>query len=195
VPATAAKDQVSGSARVSGTHNLEGKGIVVRAPSSDDARGVPVTLTDKGLQVFDRVAPVHLTNEDVLSTLTGEERLQLAGLLRKLLVAFEHERSVSPLGFAVAPAHLARHTRTAVGLSDRAGLLVRDVDTAGRAAEAGLQPGDLLVGIGDATLPLLSCVDLAAATSQAAKDQRPVILQVLRGEEQRTVTVRSRSSR
>src|SRR5690349_9773474 len=82
---------------------LEGKGMVTRAPSSDDARGVLVTLTDKGAQLFDRVAPVPLANEDVLlSALNPEERRQLAALLRKLLVAFEHERSTSPLGFTVA---------------------------------------------------------------------------------------------
>ena len=106
---------------------LEGKGIVTRAPSSDDARGVLVTLTVKGAELFDRVAPVHLVNEDVLlSALTDAERGQLAGLLRKLLVGFEHERSTSPLGFVVAPAHVARRARAAVGLSDRAGLLVQD---------------------------------------------------------------------
>ena len=53
---------------------LEGKGVVTRSPSSDDARGVLVTLTDKGAQLFDRVAPVHLRNEDVLlSALTDAE--------------------------------------------------------------------------------------------------------------------------
>ena len=68
-----------------------------------------VTLTGKGAQLFDRIAPVHLRNEDILlSALTDAERDQLAGLLRKLLVGFEHERSASPLGFTVTPAHQAR---------------------------------------------------------------------------------------
>ena len=108
---------------------LEGKGVVTRTPSSDDARGVLVTLTDRGAQLFDRVAPVHLRNEDVLlSALTDAEREQFAGLLHKLLVGFEHEQSVSPLGFTVAAAHVARRARAAVGLSDRAGLLVQSVE-------------------------------------------------------------------
>jgi DNA-binding MarR family transcriptional regulator len=169
---------------------LEGKGVVTRAPSSDDARGVLVTLTGKGVDLFDRVVPVHLANEDVLlSALTDDERAQLAGLLRKLLVGFEHERSVSPLGFAVAPAHVARRARTAVGLSDRAGLLVQEVDATGPAARAGLQTGDLLVGLGDQGAPLRSCVDLADATARTLAGEQALVLQTLRGEEARTVTV------
>jgi DNA-binding MarR family transcriptional regulator len=169
---------------------LEGKGIVTRAPSSDDARGVLVVLTDKGAQLFDRVAPVHLRNEDVLlSALTDAERAQLAALLRKLLVGFEHEQSVSPLGFTAAAAHVARRARAAVGLSDRAGLLVQDVEPAGRAADAGLQPGDLLIGLDEDPTPLLSCVDLAAATAAALNADRAVVLTVLRGEQTRAVTI------
>jgi DNA-binding MarR family transcriptional regulator len=161
---------------------LENKQIVTRVPSSTDGRGVLVTLTPKGIQLFDRVAPVHLSNEDVLlSALTAGERTELAGLLRKLLVAFEHERSASPLGFTVAPAHMARRARAAVGLSDRAGLLVQDIAADGPSAEAGLQPGDLLVSVDD-TSPLLSCLDLAAATAHALADSHPIVFEVLRGE-------------
>jgi DNA-binding MarR family transcriptional regulator len=167
---------------------LEGKGIVTRTPSSDDARGVLVTLTDKGAQLFDRVAPAHLRNEDVLlSALTDAERDQLAGLLRKLLVGFEHEQSISPLGFTVAAAHVARRARAAVGLSDRAGLLVQGVEPASPAADSGLQPGDLLVGVGRDVKPLLSCVELAAATAMAT--DRSLVLTVLRSEQTRTVTI------
>jgi DNA-binding MarR family transcriptional regulator len=169
---------------------LEGKGIVTRTPSSDDARGVLVALTDKGAQLFDRVAPVHLRNEDVLlSALTDAERDQLAGLLRKLLVGFEHERSASPLGFTVSAAHVARRARAAVGLSDRAGLLVQDVEPAGPAADAGLQAGDLIVGLEPEAGPLLSCVDLAAATAAALDTHRPLALTVLRGDQARAVSI------
>jgi hypothetical protein len=51
--------------------------------------------------------------------------------------------------------------RAAVGLSDRAGLLVQDVEPTGPAADAGLQSGDLLVGLEQDAKPLLSCVDVA----------------------------------
>jgi DNA-binding MarR family transcriptional regulator len=170
---------------------LENKGVVTRAPSSDDGRGVLVTLTTHGTQLFDQVAPAHLANEDVLlSALSSAERAQLAGLLRKLLVSFEHERSTSPLGFTVLPAHLARRARAAVGLSDRVGLLVDHVLAASPAAAAGIQAGDLLVAIaaGDGEPPaeLRSCVDLAAATEAAAAANRPLRLTMLRGEEART---------
>lgn len=121
---------------------LVGKGVVERTPSPDDARGTLVTLTAKGLQLFDDVAPVHLANEDVLlSALTGAERVELAALLRKLLVGFEHERSPSPLGVVLAPAHVARRMRVSVGLSDTPGLLVVDVTPGGPASAAGLRTG------------------------------------------------------
>jgi hypothetical protein len=58
---------------------LESKGIVTRARSNDDLRGVLVTLTGKGAQLFDRIAPVYLRNEDILlSALTDAEGDQLA---------------------------------------------------------------------------------------------------------------------
>lgn len=164
---------------------LEGKGVVTRAPSTDDGRGVLVTLTPRGLELFDRVGPEHLANEDVLlSALTGAERDQLAGLLRKLLVGFEHERSVSPLGFTVEPAHLARRARAAVGLSDRAGLLVRHVEPSGVAAEAGLLAGDLVVAADGR--PTLSCVTLAQIVGEAGA---PVTFRVVRGEDEHDVVV------
>jgi len=164
---------------------LEGKGVVARRPSHEDARGVLVSLTDAGARLFDQIAPAHLANEErLLSALTEAERDQLAGLLRKLLVAFEHEQSQSPLGFTVAPAHLTRRARTAVGLSDRAGLLVERVVPGGAAEAAGLRSGDVLVRV-DAQ-PLHSCVDLAEATLRAEGGLR---LRVLRGEVERDIEV------
>jgi DNA-binding MarR family transcriptional regulator len=164
---------------------LETKGVVSRCPNAEDSRGVLVTLTERGHELFNQVAPEHLANEDVmLSALTGDERDLLAGLLRKLLLGFEFERSHSPsLGVTVAPAHLARRARAAVGLSDRAGLLVQDVDAGGPADRAGLAPGDLLVGVGGHELR--SYVDLVAALHKSAR----VRLRVLRGEDERDVTV------
>jgi DNA-binding MarR family transcriptional regulator len=176
---------------------LEDKGVVSRAPSSDDGRGVLVTLTTKGAQLFDEVVPHHLANEDVLlSALTEDERSQLAGLLRKLLIGFEHEQSASPLGFTVLPAHTTRRARSAVGLSDRAGLLVHSVKDNSAADAAGLQSGDVLIGVvqpdgepDQPPRPLLSCVDLATATAAAITHGQPVELQVLRGEQERRVRI------
>jgi serine protease Do len=52
------------------------------------------------------------------------------------------------LGIAVAPSHVARRLRSAVGLAERDGLLVRDVDDAGAAGAAGVRRGDLIVRAG-----------------------------------------------
>jgi DNA-binding MarR family transcriptional regulator len=165
---------------------LEAKGVVTRAPSSTDSRGVLVTLTDRGAELFDQVAPQHLANEDVLlSALTTAERDVLAELLRKLLVAFEHESSASPAGFTVAPAHVARRARAAVGLSDRAGLLVQRVESGSPAETAGLQAGDLVVDVDGRELR--SCVDLAEASARSAAAGTPLRLRVVRGEQDRDV--------
>jgi DNA-binding MarR family transcriptional regulator len=163
---------------------LETKGVVSRAPASTDARGVQVTLTPRGLELFDQVAPRHLDNEDVLlSALDEHDRHQLSGLLRKLLVSFEHPQHHSPLGVTLAPAHLARRARRDVGLSDTAGLLVRHVHPGTPAADAGLRPGDLLLEADDE--PLRSCVDLGERTAGATTAGRPLHLRVLRGQEER----------
>lgn len=158
---------------------LEKKGMVQRRPSTEDGRGVLVSLTARGRERFDQVAPDHLANEDVLlSALTDDERGQLAGLLRKLLVGFEHEHTESPLGLTVAPAHVARRARRTVGLTDRSGLLVEHVHPDTPAARAGLKPGDLLVALDGR--PLRSTVDLAGA-------HLPLRLRVVAGEKERDV--------
>ncbi|PTA45382.1 MarR family transcriptional regulator [Micromonospora sp. RP3T] len=155
------------------------KGIVDRRPSPEDARGTVVTLTERGVALFDDIAPVHLTNEEVLlSALTAPEQQQLADLLRKLLVGFEHQSSTSPLGMTLAPAHLARRMRSAVGLPDTPGLLITDVTPQSRADTAGLRPGDLLTSV-DGT-ELRSCVTLAEALDGTSD----VTISYLRGTDQ-----------
>lgn len=52
------------------------------------------------------------------------------------------------LGVALAPPRAARHLRRAVGLPERDGLLVRQVEQDSPAARAGLHEGDLLVAAG-----------------------------------------------
>jgi DNA-binding MarR family transcriptional regulator len=174
----------SGSVSVRLTR-LVSKQIVTREANPGDGRGTLVTLTAKGLRLFDQVGPTHLHNEDVLlSALSQDERKHLADLLRKLLVSFEHERATSPLGLTLAPAHVARRMRTAVGLPDVAGLLVTNVAGGSPGAVAGLRPGDLLVEInGEA---LLSCVTFA----QRAAGHRRMNLTVVRGEASLQVAVR-----
>jgi serine protease Do len=52
------------------------------------------------------------------------------------------------LGVAVAPPRVARRMRRAVGLPERDGVLVRDVQEGSAAARAGVARGDLIVSIG-----------------------------------------------
>lgn len=81
--------------RTSGTTSfridqLERAGLVRREADPEDGRGALVTLTRKGMGVFDAVVPKHLANErELVAALTGAERQMLATLLRKLLLSFE----------------------------------------------------------------------------------------------------------
>ena len=65
-------------------------GLVARAPDPSDKRGSLVSLTERGREVFEVVVPAYLANEArLLGSLTADEQATLAGVLRKLLVAFE----------------------------------------------------------------------------------------------------------
>jgi serine protease Do len=87
------------------------------------------------------------------------------------------------LGIAIAPARAARRMRAAVGLPERDGLLVRGVETGSPADEAGVQRGDLLVGVNGRPL---SSVDELFDVLEAGGE---IELSVLRGTEERTVAV------
>jgi serine protease Do len=87
------------------------------------------------------------------------------------------------LGIAIAPARAVRRMRAAVGLPERDGLLVRGVERDSPAAEAGVERGDLLVGVNGSPL---SSVDALFDALEAGGDLE---LAVVRGEEERTVTV------
>jgi DNA-binding MarR family transcriptional regulator len=76
---------------------LEASGLVRRLGDPDDLRSAPVELTAAGRRLVDRVAGEHLANErGLLAELAETEREQLAELLRKLLLSFEHEHPVPP---------------------------------------------------------------------------------------------------
>lgn len=87
------------------------------------------------------------------------------------------------LGIGIAPAHVARQLRRAVGLPERDGLLVREVEEGSPAANAGLAEGDLLVAVGGT--PLASADDLFDALA----GDGPLELTLVRGTDERTVTV------
>jgi serine protease Do len=87
------------------------------------------------------------------------------------------------LGVGLAPSHVAQQLRRAVGLPERDGLLVREVEEDSPAAKAGIAEGDLLVAVGGK--PLTGADDLF----EALAGEGPLEVTLVRGTDERTVTV------
>lgn len=88
------------------------------------------------------------------------------------------------LGIAVAPPHVARRLRAAVGLPERVGILVREVEPDGPAALAGIASGDLVVAVDGHTLSSVDDLHAALGAATGALE-----LTVVRGTEERSVVV------
>ena len=88
------------------------------------------------------------------------------------------------LGVGIVPPEVARNLRRSVGLPDADGLLVRFVEDDSAAAAAGIEQGDLITAAGGKALT--NADELHDALEQAGTT---LDLTVLRGTEQRTVTV------
>jgi serine protease Do len=96
------------------------------------------------------------------------------------------ESAASPrLGVAIAPGHVARRLRRAVGLPDNDGLLIREVMQDSPAARAGLAQGDLIVAA--AGQPVRTPDDLFDAL-QAAQGGT-IELSIVRGTDERAIQV------
>jgi len=106
--------------------------------------------------------------------------------LRERVGALGRGESPKPtrLGVAVAPAHVARRMRRAVGLPERAGVLVRGVEDDSLADAAGIDAGDLIVSAGGK--PVADADDLFEALGTL---KRPFDIVVVRGNDERNVTV------
>jgi serine protease Do len=91
------------------------------------------------------------------------------------------------LGVALAPPHVARRLRAAVGLPARDGVLIRDVAEGGPGAAAGLARGDLIVAA--AGQPVGSIDDLLGAVDGVG-EAGTLALRVVRGTEEVDITVR-----
>jgi serine protease Do len=85
------------------------------------------------------------------------------------------------LGVAIAPPRVARRLRRAVGLPERDGILIRDVERGSPADRAGLERGDLIVAAGGRD------TDRMDALYDATEGQ--LELKIVRGTEERTVSV------
>jgi serine protease Do len=91
------------------------------------------------------------------------------------------------LGVAVAPPRVARRLRRAVGLPERSGLLVRDVEEGSPAERAGLERGDLIVAADGSDLD--SVDGLYAALDAVPPKGGGLSLSVVRGSDERDVAV------
>ena len=90
------------------------------------------------------------------------------------------------LGVALAPPHVARRMRRAVGLPEREGVLVRSVAADSPAAAAGIERGDLIVSVGGRPLER---IDVLYEALDAASPGEALELGVVRGTEERGITV------
>jgi serine protease Do len=106
--------------------------------------------------------------------------------LRGRVDALGRGESTTPprLGIAIAPGHVARRLRRAVGLPEVEGLLIREVTDPSPASRAGLAQGDLIVGV--AGQPVRTADDLFDALPAGGGT---VELSIVRGVEERSVQV------
>jgi serine protease Do len=88
------------------------------------------------------------------------------------------------LGLALVPPRASRRMRAAVGLPDRDGLIVREVEAGGPADHAGVQAGDLIVGLGETDV---KTIDDVFRTLDAAADD--VSIRLVRGTEELELAV------
>jgi DNA-binding MarR family transcriptional regulator len=166
------------------------QGLVERRRDPASKRNVLVALTERGREVFERVAPAHLANEArLLTALSDDDRQVLQELLRKLLVEFEGSRPAEEagegLGLLLAPAHEAIAMRESVGLPRVAGLLVHAVEPGTPASEAEISPGDVLIEANGRELR--SSAALYAAIEELGDGA--LALKLLRGSDELAVTI------
>src|SRR4051794_16568730 len=87
------------------------------------------------------------------------------------------------LGVAIAPPHVARRLRRAVGLPEQSGVLVRAVEDDSAADAAGIEKGDLVVAAGGEPVTRIHELEPLLTGDE-------VVLTVVRGADERDVPVR-----
>jgi len=100
---------------------LEARGLVTRAPSGDDRRGVDVAITRKGIQKFKEAQDDHIASLErrLFAHLRADEVNQLATLTARILDA---QGTMSGLGRAVV-AGTPNYSRQTPGKNSGAGRL------------------------------------------------------------------------
>jgi serine protease Do len=114
--------------------------------------------------------------------------------VKERILGLARGEAVSPhrLGVAIAPPRVARRLRSAVGLPERDGLLVRAVEDGTPGAEAGIEPGDLIVAAGGA--PTTGVEALYTALDGVPAAGGDLELTLVRGTDERTVTASFRGA-
>lgn len=90
------------------------------------------------------------------------------------------------LGVGLAPSHVAQQLRRAVGLPERPGLLVREVEEGSPAEKAGIAEGDLIVEAGGRAIGAADDLFEVLGTVKATE---PISVTIVRGTEERSVSV------
>jgi DNA-binding MarR family transcriptional regulator len=192
------RELMSSVKRTSGTVSvrlarLERAGLVRREPDAEDRRTVTVTLTDRGREWVEAAHPAYDEAAKRLTNgLPDDARTAFADQLTAWQGFFapDDDGEAPRLGVALAPAAIASRMRRAVGLPDRAGILVLKVKRQSAADEAGLARGDLITKAADSDVRTIG--DLQRALRRAGAT---LSLDVVRGVEERNVAVKlSRSS-
>jgi serine protease Do len=148
------------------------------APLPSGSGGGPVVDLDGNLVGLNAI---RLDGGLILALPAGEL------LAKRVDALFRGERLATPrLGVAIAPAHVARRLRRAVGLPEHAGVLVRSVAADSPADGAGLARGDLIVAAGDEAI---DGMDALYAALDSADPSAPLQLEVLRGAERVELSV------
>jgi serine protease Do len=147
------------------------------APLLPGSSGGPLVSRDGRLLGLN----THRLGEGFYLAIPAEETLRARV---EALASGETRRRVR-LGVGVAPSHVAKGLRRAVGLPEAEGLLVRLVEEDSPASRAGLATGDLITQV--AGQPVRGADDLFQALEAAADGV--IELVILRGADERTVEV------
>ena len=146
------------------------------APLARGASGGPVVDADGNLLGIN----THRLGEGFYLSVPADDTLRA----RIDALAAGRAPSQRQLGVALAPPHVARRLRGAVGLPERDGLLVQQVFDDTPAAAAGLRRGDLIVAVDSVDA---DSVDVLYTALSGTADT--LTLRVLRGMDESDVTV------
>ena len=161
-------------------------GMIERTTDPEDRRAVQVAITDRGRALHDAAKPLYDERvERLIGALPDDAADTLAEHLGAWLEFFEPSQGhATRLGVAVVPSSTAARMRRAVGLPERAGVLVRGVQRAGVASRSELRAGDLITAAGSE--PVRTVADLERALRRADGTLR---LDVVRGVDERAIDV------